>query len=175
VTVSGPVLVAYATKYGATKEVAEAVATALRGAGLEAEVQRARDVRSLGAYGAVVLGAPLYIGRWPKDARAFLSRHQTALAQRPVAVFSGGALHADEEQWRGVQAQIDKILAQFPWLTPVSVLVVGAKYDPATLNFAHGILAKLPPSPLHNEPAADIRDWDAISAWAVELAAKLGG
>lgn len=170
-----PVLVAYATKYGATKEVADAVAAALREAGCVVEVQPVRHVRSLEAYGGVVLGAPLYIGRWPKDARAFLTRQQASLSAHPVAVFSGGALEADEAQTKGVREQIDKQLAQFPWLSPVAVLAVGGKYDPASLRFPDSLLAKLPPSPLHGAPASDVRDWEAIADWARALAEKLNG
>ncbi len=42
------VLVAYGSKYGATAEIAEAIGTALRAHGLEADVRRARSVRLAG-------------------------------------------------------------------------------------------------------------------------------
>ncbi|NLT35818.1 MAG: flavodoxin [Gaiellales bacterium] len=169
-----PILVAYVTKYGATREVAEAVATALREVGCEVEVRHVRHVRSLDAYGGVVLGAPLYIGRWPKEARAFLSRQQASLRVHPVAVVSGGALEADEAQVRGVREQIDKQMAQFPWLSPVDVLAVGGKYDPASLRFPDSLLAKLPASPLHGASVSDARDWEAIADWARSVAERLG-
>ena len=57
------VLVAYATRYGSTQEVAEAVATMLRVRGLEVDIQPMREVRTLEGYRAVVLGTPLYMGR----------------------------------------------------------------------------------------------------------------
>lgn len=41
------VLVTYSTKHGATAEIADAIAQPLRAAGLEVDVQRARQVRSL--------------------------------------------------------------------------------------------------------------------------------
>ena len=62
------VFVAYATRYGSTQEVAEAVAGTLREGGLEVSIRPMRGVRTLDGYGAVVLGAPLYMGRWHKDA-----------------------------------------------------------------------------------------------------------
>ena len=51
------VLVAYGTKYGATAEIAEVIATTLRTAGFEVDALPARDVRSLEGYQAVVLGS----------------------------------------------------------------------------------------------------------------------
>jgi len=78
--VSDSVLVAYATRYGSTQEVAEAIGETLREQGLGVEVRPAREVRTLEGYDAVVLGAALYMYRWHKDARRFLSRQRKALA-----------------------------------------------------------------------------------------------
>jgi menaquinone-dependent protoporphyrinogen oxidase len=166
------ILVAYATRYGSTQEVAEAVAATLRDSGLEVDLQPMRQVRTLAGYSAVVLGAPLYIGRWHKDAQRFLSLHQEALTQRPVAVFTLGPTQPDEE-WEGVHAQLAQELAKYPWLTPVALELFGGKYDPAELRFPDKLLASLPASPLHQIPASDLRDWTAIRAWAGNLAAKL--
>ncbi len=85
---SQSVLVGYATRYGSTQEVAEAVAAALRECGFEVDVRPTREVRTLEAYGAVVLGAPLFMFRWHKDVLRFLSRHRNALKERPVAGFA---------------------------------------------------------------------------------------
>ena len=81
---SSSVLVGYATQYGSTQEVAEAIAETLRESGLEVDLQPARDVRDLAEYTGVVLGAPLMAGRWHKDAQCLLSRHREALAEMPV-------------------------------------------------------------------------------------------
>lgn len=168
------ILVAYATRYGSTQEVAEAVAGALREGGLEVAIQQMREVRSLEGYGAVVLGAPLYIGHWHKDAHQFLAQHRAALTQRPVAIFAlGPAATGDEQEWQGSRANLDQELATIPWLTPVAVELFGGKYEPAKLSFSHKLLAALPASPLHGLPPSDLRDWTAIRAWANNLAAKL--
>ncbi len=92
------VLVGYATHYGSTQEVAEAVAATLRECGLEVDIQSMRKVRTLAGYSAVVLGAPLYMFRWHKDARRFLSRHREALTQRPVAIFALGPVTTGDEK-----------------------------------------------------------------------------
>lgn len=166
------ILVTYATRYGSTQEVAEAVAARLRERGQEADLQPVRKVQSLEGYGLVVLGAPLYIGRWHKQAHSFLDQHRLSLAQKPVAVFALGPLHEAEEQWRAVRLQLEKELAQHDWLSPAAVAVFGGKYDPARLRLADKLLAAAPASPLYQIPACDLRDWAAIRTWAEGLAAK---
>ena len=52
-------LVAYASKFGSTREVAERVATRLRDCGFDTEVSAAGEVRSLDGYDAVVFGGAL--------------------------------------------------------------------------------------------------------------------
>jgi len=82
------VLVACATKNGSTEQVAEAIVVAMRGAGTPVTARRPRTVReSVAGYGLIVLGAPLYSGRWHRDAHRFLKRHRGELAAVPVAVF----------------------------------------------------------------------------------------
>lgn len=86
------VLVAYATRRGSTKEIAEWVGDALREAGHTVDVRPAGDVRDIVGYDAVVLGSALYMQRWCRDARWFARRHRRALAGRPVWLFSSGPL-----------------------------------------------------------------------------------
>ena len=162
------VLLAHASRYGSTEEVAEAVAATLRVNGLEVEVKPAREVKTLEGYGSVVLGTALYMVHFHKDARRFLSRHERALRRRPVAFFAMGPFHDDEKEWQGVRGQIEKELAKYPWLAPVAQAAFGGKFDPATLRFPFNLLPAL-----KKLPASDIRDWAAIRAWAEGLAAKL--
>ena len=156
------VLVAYATKYGSTQEVAEAIAATLREQGCEAEVRPAREVRTLAGYDVVVLGAALYIGRWHADAPRFLKRHRAILSSLPVALFALGPLDAGEKQWQDAHAQLEQALAKAPWLTPIAVEVFGGVINPSKLHF-----------PFNHMPAGDARNWTTIRAFAERLAAML--
>lgn len=165
---STSVLVGYATRYGSTQEVAETVTAALRQCGLAVDLRLAREVRTLTGYGAVVLGAPLFMFRWHKDALDFLARHREALMERPVAIFALGPTHDphDEQEWQDARAQLNRELANFPWLTPIALEMFGGKYDPAKLRFPLKQLAG-------KAPASDLRNWTAIRTWATSLTAKL--
>jgi menaquinone-dependent protoporphyrinogen oxidase len=170
---SNSILLAYATRYGSTQEVAEAIAATLREQGLEVDVQPMKKVRSVKEYRAVVLGAPLYIGSLHKDAQNFLKRYSEALMSQPVAFFVLGPTHTIEKELEESRVQLDKELGKFPGLKLVVREVFFGKYDPAKLRFPDSLIASLPASPVHNEPASDVRDWPAIRAWATSLATQL--
>jgi len=163
------VLVTYASSYGSTQEVAEVVAVTLRDQGVEIDLQPIREVQTLADYSAVVLGAPLYMFHWHKDARRFLSRYQSVLTGGlPIAIFAGGPIgDSDEKVWQDIRENLDQELAKFPWLTPVSVQLIGGKFDPAELRFPYSLLPAL-----RKMPASDLRDWPAIRAWASGLVEK---
>ena len=78
------VLVAYATRHGATAGIAERIAAALTAAGLSAEARPVQDVQDLEPYEAVVLGGAAYLFHWLKPAMTFARRHHRELADRPA-------------------------------------------------------------------------------------------
>lgn len=162
------VLVAYATKYGSTQEVAEAIATRLRERGVKIDVRAAGDVDSLDGYGAVVFGGALYFFRLRREGRRFLSRHRKALSEMPVAVFGMGPIEDTEEQYVDARRHLDKSLNKNESISPVTVTVFGGAFDPTGLRFpdANPATKKLPP--------CDLRDWEAIEAWADTLPEALG-
>ena len=162
------VLVTYATRFGSTEGVAQAVAQTLRENRVAVELQPIRSVRSLEPYAAVVLGVPLYMTRFHKDARRFLAANRVALVKVPVALFVLGPAQRDEKDWIGAQKQLLKELATFPWLCPVCQKVLGGKIDPEKLGFPFNMIPAL-----RKLPASDVRDWKAIRAWATDVASIL--
>ena len=155
-----PILVAYATKRGSTEQVAASVATRIRGDGLEVELRRAATVRDLTPYRGVILGAPLYTGRWHRDAVRFLKRHREALEEQPVAVFALGPRTLDPVDVAASRSQLLASLAAVPSIRPYPLAVFGGVVDPAKLPF-----------PLSRMQACDARDWDEIDGFASECAA----
>lgn len=142
------ILVTYATRYGSTEEVAHTIAESLREYEFDVYCQPLNKVKSIEEYDAVVLGAPIYIGKWHKAAHRFLTTHRDELVNRPLAIFSLGPLSEGEEALRGSRGQLDTELEQYSWLSPVAVEMFGGRYDPAKLGVFHKLLTGLPASPL---------------------------
>jgi menaquinone-dependent protoporphyrinogen oxidase len=157
------ILLAYASRYGSTQEVAEAIATVLRAAALEVDIKPIQEVTTLDAYTLVVLGAALYNTRWHTDAHQFLSQHRDILRQRPVAIFALGPLNASEVAMQNSRRQLARELQKYPWLKPVALEMFVGKLDPSKLSFFERLGAK----------ASDNRNWEAIRAWAETLPSKL--
>jgi len=157
------ILVAYATKHGSTREVAETIAERLRVHGMATDVRAAGNVAGLEAYDGVVLGSAIYMGRLHEDARVFLRRYRGEFAARPVAVYAMGPRTLDEKDVAGARKQLDAALATEPTVRPLATAVFGGAFDPGEHHF-----------PLNRMPASDVRDWSAIGAWADEVAACFG-
>ena len=154
----GAVLVAYASRRGSTREVAQAICVALKRRGVRAHLRPASEVRDLDGYGSVVLGGSLYVGRWHGSAHRFLRRHEEALRDRPLAVFALGPIpKRGAKDWEESRGQLEAALARHA-VTPVLVEVFGGRIDPERLPFP---LSKLPPE--------DARNWEAIADWADAL------
>ena len=165
----GQVLVAYATKYGATAEIAEKMGQVLRQAGLRTDVLEVDDVDDLSSYQAVVLGSAVYIGRWRKEAVKFLKANETVLAEKLVWLFSSGPTGKGDpveltQGWRfpkALQPIADRI-------RPRDIAVFHGAVDVGKLNFIEKWMIKNVKAPL-----GDFRDWDAITSWATAIADEL--
>jgi menaquinone-dependent protoporphyrinogen oxidase len=156
---SPTILVAYDTKNGSTADVAEAIAAGLRRHGAVVDVRLARDVLDVTVAKALVVGAPIYSGRWLSGAHRVLRRAGRLAPDRrpPVAVFALGPRSDDgPENWVRPRQQFQRALGKHPSLAPVSTALFGGADPPK------------------KSPRRDLRDWDAIQAWADELAGLFG-
>ncbi|SER71582.1 flavodoxin domain-containing protein [Lentzea albida] len=157
------VLVAYATKMGGTKGIAEAIAARIRAASHEVTVMDAADVKSVEPYKAVVLGSALYAARWRPEAVKFLKRNAPALARKPVWLFHSGPLGAEVEPQKAPR-KVRELAARIGAEQPTTF---GGRVTPEN---AVGFLArKMAQGPM----AGDHRDWDAIDLWAYKIAEHL--
>jgi menaquinone-dependent protoporphyrinogen oxidase len=159
-------LVAYASKTGATREIAEAVGTELLAADHRVSVESAENVQDIHGYDTVVLGSAVYLGRWRGEAVRFLRRHAADLKDKQVWLFHSGPCgrgHAGElvDAPRNVARLAERIGAAPP-------VTFGGRLEPRT---AKGFLARrMAAGPM----AGDYRDWDSIRRWARMVAGRRG-
>jgi menaquinone-dependent protoporphyrinogen oxidase len=170
------VLVAYATKYGSTRGIAESIAETLRQHGARADVRQVGEVRDLSAYDAFVVGSAVYFGFWRKEAVRFVKAHSAALASRPVWLFSSGPLgtKTTDPQGRDLRAVAEpKVINEFrSAIAPRGHRVFFGALDLSKLGFAGRMVAKMPASrELFAE--GDFRDQADIRAWATGIAESL--
>jgi menaquinone-dependent protoporphyrinogen oxidase len=164
------ILVTYASKYGATKEIAEKIGEVIRKAGLQVDVLPVDGIRDLKSYKAVVLGSAIYVGKWPKEAAKFLQAHEKILADRPVWLFSSGPTGDGDavELVEGarlppaLQPVVDRI-------HPRDIAVFHGYINLEKLNF----IEKWAIKSLVKKPFGDFRDWGAIASWGTSIADTL--
>jgi menaquinone-dependent protoporphyrinogen oxidase len=162
------VLVAYASKHGATRGIAERVGDTLRSCGLETDVQSIKDVADITQYAAFVIGGAVYFGSWLKEVVAFLERHQATLAEHPVWLFSSGPLASAPTQGTGPK-QLEQVAKA---IQPRDHHVFFGALDHRTFDLPERLLWSLPASrKLLVE--GDFRDWPDVETWAVGIAVQL--
>jgi menaquinone-dependent protoporphyrinogen oxidase len=159
-------LVSVASRHGATREIGEAIATALAEEGIQSEVQPPERVATTEAFDAVILGSGVYAGHWLEAAKRFIERHETTLRQRPVWLFSSGPLGDP-------LAPIAEPVDVAPLMETTAARghrVFAGKLARAELGLGERALVKMV-----RAPYGDYRDWPEIAEWAQEIAGSLKG
>jgi menaquinone-dependent protoporphyrinogen oxidase len=158
------VLIATASKHGATSEIGDTIAEVLGNQGFDVTTKTPEEVGSVDTFDAVILGSAVYAGRWMRPARELVDRLAPDLAQGPVWLFSSGPLGTPPEPgWDPVDvAEIKDVTAAR------SHRLFMGKLDWSTLDFAEKAIAAALQS-----PSGDFRDWDAVTEWAREIGERL--
>lgn len=158
------VLVATASKHGATTEIGTAIADTLRGRGLDVTLAQADEIGSVEGFDAVVLGSGVYAGQWIKAAKSLVDQNVQTLANLPVWLFSSGPI-GDPPQPEEDTVEVDHILEA---IQPRGHQVFAGKLIKSDLGFAErAIVAAV------RSPEGDFRDWEEIKQWAGSIAGAL--
>src|SRR4051812_1761727 len=164
------ILVAVATRHGATREIAENVATAVGSARTDAgvwslvEVRDAVLVHSVEGFDAVVLGSAVYRGHWPEPARKLAESFSDELRRVPVWLFSSGPIGEQTEP--AEEPLVVEDLGRR--LEARGHRLFGGKIDRHALHFPErAVVAAL------RVADGDNRDWPSIRAWGRDIGASL--
>jgi menaquinone-dependent protoporphyrinogen oxidase len=163
------ILVAAASKHGATAEIADWLGAALARNGIVADVRRLDDVSDLEPYDGFVLGSAVYLGQWLRTARRFVDDHAGALAGRPTWLFSSGPVVGDPpppEDPRAVQPALVETLLETTHAREHRVF--GGKVDESTLSWCEKIATRCA-----HAHEGDYRDRQAVVDWADAIAREI--
>ena len=160
------ILVACATRHGATAEIAAEIAEVLRRdvAGAVVDLRDAARAGAVAGYDAAVIGSAVYLGRWLPAARDLVEGHREVLSAMPVWLFSSGPLGDPP------------VPADGPAEVVALGVVVGARghrlfagrLDRQELRWAERATTRV----VH-APEGDFRDHHEIRRWASDVASTL--
>jgi menaquinone-dependent protoporphyrinogen oxidase len=189
---SKKILIAYGSRYGSTDEIARAMAEILENAGLETQLLDLRrtnqkDWPPLSSFDGVLVGSGIKIGRWTKEATAFLKTHADELKGLKaqglvVGVFvSSGMASTPGQQEEARRKYLEEVLTNVGITDTVDTYdAFGGVYDlspSAPMGFIDkrmlGMAAKQMAkdgTPLTEGARNDLRDWDQIRTFTEHFA-----
>jgi menaquinone-dependent protoporphyrinogen oxidase len=130
-------------------------------ASFEIELRTLAEPSDPAGFDAYVLGSSIYMGRWNKEAVAFVHRNQSTLTGQPIWLFSSGPV--------GNQERLDPIelddLKATVGVREHKLFAGAVKLD--RMSFAERLMAKA------MKVSGDYREWSAIEAWADQIRTEL--
>ncbi|MDQ1458697.1 MAG: menaquinone-dependent protoporphyrinogen oxidase [Actinomycetota bacterium] len=170
------VLVGYASAHGSTRGIAERIAAQLGENGLAVAIRPVDEIDDVNEFDAVVVGSAIHDGAWLPEGSDFVHRHLTALATRPLWLFSVGLVGDSSSAFPGaVAAQLralrrsPKEIAHFRKVTHAldHAEFAGAiqrdQWPRSDRVIFRGMRGRY----------GDHRDWDDIDAWTDEIVTGL--
>lgn len=180
-------LVAYGSKYGSTKEIAERIGKNLAQSGMTVDLKDIKedDGARLSDYDMAVVGSGIYAGKWMKPVKKFLENGASDAGKCKVAVFACCMDAADPKLAEDARKRYLADVVAEAKVNPVATgLFAGVvdfnKYGFVVKGIMKSIVSKRVEEQQGKEAAAnmpmvtDNRDWAQIDAWTKELLAKLG-
>lgn len=159
------VLVAYASRAGATAEVAEEVGKVLAAEGLMVDVLPVQKVDSLEPYGALVLGSAVRISRLIPETMRFARKFSRQFKGLKAVYFvSCLTMYKDTHEARKTVMSYLKPLVKLK--EPLEIGLFGGAMVPEKIP---GFWSKI----MMNAERGDYRDWELIREWARGVASKL--
>jgi menaquinone-dependent protoporphyrinogen oxidase len=158
------VLVTAASKHGSAAEIANVIGGVLHETGLTVDILAPEAAATVDGYDAVVLGSGVYAGRWLDEAKRFVHRHEAALADRKVWLFSTGPL-GDPPKPAGEPADVLTIEEA---TNAIEHRVFPGRLVKSELSFAEKVIVTGV-----RAPYGDFRPWDDIAAWATGISESL--
>src|SRR5512136_275907 len=185
--VSSHALIVYGTSFGATKGTSEEIAKILREEGFDVKVVNAKEekVKDLSEYGLIVIGSSLAGCRWNSDVEDFLKKFHREFESKRLALFVSSVAPIAEREGNTEEVAKERKIALEDKVSKYSLKPVAMGLFGGILNYnkmgfvaRKGMEIAFKPRLQKNgfeesEPGVyDLRDWDKIRSWTMELAKK---
>jgi menaquinone-dependent protoporphyrinogen oxidase len=164
------VLIASASKYGATTGIAERISEVIQNY-CPVTLSAVEDAPDPSGFQYIVLGSAVYIGKWRKEAERYLIDYSDKLSERMVWFFSSGPTGTG-----------DPVKIMKDWTFPQNLKSTAARIKPEDIVFFHGALDLQKCTLLEKilirsikAPIGDFRDWKTIETWAHRIGQSIHG
>ena len=171
-------LVIYGTRWGGTVGIAKKIGEVLKEEGYDVDVVDCKkNPQTLNSYGLFVVGSGIKGDKWTKETTNFLEKNAELLRAKKTALFVSCYMSCSEQKTRekGKNLYLEKVAEKYG-LKPICLGFFGAFMD---FRKSHGLLVdilvrvnrkSLRERGLDTSKVHDTRDWDAIEAWARQVA-----
>jgi menaquinone-dependent protoporphyrinogen oxidase len=168
------ILVTYASMYGSTGGIAEALGQALCRNGAQVDVRYLKHASGVDRYDAVVVGSAVRSSQWLPEAIEFVEGHRKTLRDMPVAYFLSclTLARSNAETRRKAAEFLVPLRKAVPEVNPVGIGRFAGVLDYGKMSFPMQIIMKRKMK-ASGIGEGDYRDWAAIRAWAAEIHPKL--
>lgn len=145
-------LIVYGTEYGQTEKIAMFMAEKIRARGHDVDIaysrQAVRSPESLQKYDGILVGAPVYMRKYPSSLRKWVRFHARQLSNKPTAFFSVclGILQNDDSVQKELRGIAENFFTWSGWRPGRWVVFAGAlrysKYNWILKRIMRGIAKK---------------------------------
>jgi len=128
-------LILYATKYGATKEIAQKIATLIEGS--QIYNIKEKNIPDLDSFDCILLGSSVYAGSIRKEMKEYIALNKSSLKDKKLGLFISGM---------GTESSDKAFKDNFPTElleTASSKEVLGGIFDPQKVNKLEKTIYKL--------------------------------
>ena len=161
------VLIAYASRLGSTRRVAESIGNILKDAEIDVDVKNVNDVDDISSYTSVIIGSAAKSGKLLTEARKFAVKFKNDIKKLKTAYFTVCLTepYDDVKSFMNAEYSLEPLKEI---KEPVCLGLFAGKPDIKSLRwFLRHILRKA------KTEEAEVGNWDDIESWADELKYKL--
>ncbi len=161
------ILIAYASRMGSTREIAQAIAQVLTQRGAVVDVLAVDEVEQIEGYQAVIVGSSIREQAWLPEAKRFVQIYRDVLLGLSLVYFAVSGLMSNPtpEHFHEVYEYLSEIRAI---AEPLEVGIFAGVLNYNRLN--HNQMTKVLSKGL---PEGDFRRWQDVRAWAEDVADRL--